>query len=85
LEVGKVTNTFTVRSIAQKTLFEREIKGQLSDRENVPMDHWRPWSEAEEVVASEGGAVGRNFRARDSYDLLQLANDYRCQGGADLR
>ena len=73
-----MTNTFTVRSIAQKTLFVREINGQLSDGqwENLrPMDHWRPWSEAEVVVAPEGGAVGHNFRARDSYDLLQLAKN----------
>jgi len=73
-----MTNTFTVRSIEQKALFDHEIKGQLTDGqwESVrPIGHWKPWSNANVVVANEGGAVGRNFSARDKYDLTVLAGN----------
>ena len=71
-------NVFTVRSIAQKALFDKEIKGQLSDGqwENCrPLNHWKPWSNAEVTVAAEGAPVGRNFAARDKYDLTVLAGN----------
>ena len=73
-----MTNTFTVRSVAQKALFDYEIKGQLSDGQwegARPRGHWLPWSNADIVVAQEGSAVGRNFSARDTYDLTVLAGN----------
>lgn len=71
-------NTFTVRSIMQKVLFDYEIKGQLSDGQwegARPIGHWKPWNNADVVVAKEGGAVGRSFSARDKYDLTVLAGN----------
>jgi len=73
-----MTNTFTVRSVEQKVLFDHEIKSQLSDGQwegARPIGHWKPWCNAAVVVAEEGGPVGRNFSARDKYDLSVLAGN----------
>jgi hypothetical protein len=70
--------TFIVGSIAQKALFDHEIKEQLSDgmwEDAGPMYQWRPWVNAEVVVAQEGQRVGRNFEAKSDYDLTQLMQD----------
>ena len=71
-------NTFIVGSIAQKALFDHEIKEQLSDGtwdDARPMCQWRPWVNAEVVVAQEGQPVGRNFEAKSDYDLTGLMQD----------
>ena len=66
-------NTISFRTQDQKTLWDNEIRGQLSDGcwENaVPSNHWKVWCDAETVVDPDN--VGRNFRAlKDNYDLVR--------------
>jgi len=67
----KSNRTVTFRNVIQVALFEREIKGQLSDGywENAnPMDHHRTWCDAVAVV---GPNVGRNFwTVKSNYNLI---------------
>ena len=67
----KNNNVLRVRNLAQKALFELELKGQLSDGywENaLPRGHYSEWCQCEVEVAAESGAVGRTFwAARDRY------------------
>lgn len=74
--------TLRLRNTAQKTLWECELQGQLSDgrwENSRPMDHWMPWCKAEVVVDPEH--VGRDFFVRrDGYcfterDLLSIIGD----------
>jgi hypothetical protein len=59
-----------VRNVRQKILFDEEISGQISDgmwENSRPFDHWKPWCDADVVVAEDGN-VGRTFWAsRDNY------------------
>lgn len=63
-------NCITFRTLEQATLFEYEIKGQLSDGywENArPNNHFKPWTDARTVI---GEPTGRNFYApRSNYNL----------------
>lgn len=64
-----------VRNVAQQTIFELELKGQLSDGnwENTrPHDHWIAWNHAEVVVNPR--RVGRDFAVlKDSYAFTDKA------------
>lgn len=55
--------TLFVETEVQKVLFEKELRGQISDGawENAsPINHWEPWSACKvEVVGN--GPTGRNF------------------------
>jgi hypothetical protein len=68
-------NKLYVANEIQKVLFDKEIRGQISDGawENArPFAHWQIWSNVE-VIVSENGVVGRNFwPAKDNYNLLTL-------------
>lgn len=73
-----------VRNRAQQVLFEKELKGQISDGmwENTrPDDHWQVWSGATIRVAESAETLGRNFYAqKDNYnftsrDLLDVVGD----------
>ncbi len=74
--------TLAVRNIAQKTLFDHELSGQISDGmwENLNVrDHWQEWCNAEVIVDPEN--LGRDFWVRyDSYNftspkLLEVVKD----------
>lgn len=78
-----MTNTLYVANEAQKVLFDSELSGQISDGhwENAsPHDHWKPWADAEVVVAPDH-QLGRTFYARKSNynflaaDLLEVVAD----------
>ena len=61
----------TLRTEVQRTLFVREIRGQLSDghwENSPPREHYIPWLDCEVEV---GPDAGRDFNARkDNYNLL---------------
>lgn len=63
--------TLAVRNQVQKVLFERVLKGQISDGmwENAsPHNHHQYWCNADVIVAD---AVGRDFWApKDNYNFL---------------
>ena len=64
-------STLSFRNDVQATLWELELKGQLSDGhwENTrPDGHWRPWCNA--MVVVEPANPGRDFlAAKESYQL----------------
>ncbi len=65
-----MVDTITFKTEDQAVLFDREIRGQLSDGywgNASPMGHWNQWGRAEVAV---GDNVGRNFYPRkDNYNL----------------
>jgi hypothetical protein len=75
-------STLAVRNQVQAALFEKELKGQLSDgmwENSSPREHWKPWCSAEVIVDPEN--VGRDFYAdKDNYNfnstfLLECVRD----------
>ena len=63
-------NVLRVRTMAQKLLFDEELKGQISDGawEHVDGDHWIAWCDTTVVVDPTN--LGRNFHAiKDNYNL----------------
>jgi hypothetical protein len=80
-EARKVTIGFRTRS--QCTLYEAELKGQISDGawENAtPSGHWKIMCEAEAYVAESPAQLGLNFEPRRYYDfaasdLLEVVAD----------
>lgn len=77
-------NIFYVRNAVQKALFDKELKGQLSDGwwENAsPHDHYRDWCNAEVVVAKPDEPLGHVFStmrqnyALDAKGLLDCVGD----------
>ncbi|HWB32938.1 MAG TPA: hypothetical protein VG714_07185 [Acidobacteriaceae bacterium] len=69
--------TIRVRDIAQKTLFQHELREQLQFgfwEDAMPIDHWQPWCEADVDVAGPNEPVGRDFDCvRDRYELTSRA------------
>lgn len=69
------SGTLVVRNLAQRVLFEEELKGQLSDghwENSLPSDHWEQWCAADVVVAKAGEPVGRDFHVRrESYGFTR--------------
>lgn len=67
-------------NIMQVTLYECEIKGQLSDGhwENTePDSHWEPMCEAKAKVVGLGEKLGCNFEPEIEYDFTELT-EYLC-------
>lgn len=76
--------TLTLRTVTQAALFEKELKGQISDGHwgnTRPLDHWKVWCNIDVVV---GENVGRDFWARkDNYNFTDKAL-LECVGGRML-
>ncbi len=71
-----MTNMIRFANAAQATLFECELKGQISDgywENSRPYDHWKIMRDAKVTHAfhadPDGAVVGKNFRPKRKYNF----------------
>jgi len=76
-------NTITFRTVAQASMFEKELFGQFSDGmwENTqPHDHWKFWSNLSVNVGENVGVIADAWCMKKNYginrtDLLECVGD----------